>query len=90
MRYTIKNNVELKNNFTKIPNSVFNLSAAEFKLYAWILKHEDGYSFGKMFMIKGSGLRNVTVEKILPKLVKKGLIEIVNNDTITVTNDCQK
>lgn len=84
----------LKDNYTKIPNSAFYLSAAEFKLYCWLLKHDDGYKFGKMFMVNGTGLRNVTIEKTLVKLEKRGLIE-VNNGVIkvskmTVKNDNEK
>ena len=89
-KYKMNNKMDLKGKFTKIPNNAFYLSATEFKLYCWLLKHDDGYMFGKMFMVNGSGLRNITIEKILPKLIKKGLIKVVNNDIIIVTNDSQK
>ena len=94
MKYKIKNNVDLDNNYTKIPNSAFYLSATLFKVYCWLLKHEDGFEFGKMFMVRGTALRNVTIENTLPKLVKRKLISIDENNVITiiksVKNDCQK
>jgi hypothetical protein len=96
MRYIINNDVELENNYTKIPNSAFYLSAAEFKLYAWLLKHENNFEFGKMFMVRGTKMRNVTIENVLIKLVKKKLITIDDNiitilkvSKMTVKNDTE-
>lgn len=56
--------------FTIIPNKAFKLKATEFKLYCWLLKHEDNFQFGKMFMCRGTLLRNVAIEKSLILLVK--------------------
>jgi hypothetical protein len=86
MKLKISNKTDLKKDYTKIPNSAFYLSAAEFKLYAWLLKHEDDFEFGKMFMVRGTKMRNVTIEKILPKLIKKKLISIDENNTITIVS----
>ena len=83
MKYRIKREVsELSEHFTKIPNKLFNLPPTEFKLYCWLLKHEDGFQFGKTFMWRGTVMRNVTVEKTLLKLEKRGLIKTVKNDII--------
>jgi len=83
-KYKINNKTDLKKDYTKIPNSAFYLSAAEFKVYAWLLKHEDEFEFGKMFMVRGTKLRNITIEKVLPKLIKRKLINIDENNTITI------
>ena len=94
MKYTIRNEMKLVEKYTKIPNNAFYLPAAEFKLYCWLLKHDDGFTFGKMFMVRGTVMRNVTVENTLPKLVKRKLISIDDDGNIvilkSVKNDSQK
>ena len=89
MKYKIKKH-ELKCDTFSIPqknSGVFKLTGAEFKLYCWLLSHQDGFKFGKMFMVNGCGLRNVTIEKTLTKLINKNYIKISDNGLITIVNN---
>lgn len=96
MKITIKREEMTLEKYTKVPKDrkVWNLKPAAFKLYVWLLSHQDGYSFGKHFIKIGTGLHNKTVDASLNILVKQGFIQIRiddnSNDTYIIKSDYQK
>ena len=92
MKHTIKKEKQ-EGKFIRLPqreSGIFDLPLGAFKLYAWLISHDDGYTFSNYFIRKGTKMRYESIKNALKDLVKANRISITN-DTITIygsiTND---
>lgn len=61
-------------------SGIFNLPAPAFKIYVWLLSHENGFEFNRNFLDAGVKMHHITVTKNLKILEKCGVIKNVTSD----------
>lgn len=99
--YKIRRTDKTGSEFFKMPQrgtGVFKLAAAPYKIYGWLLSHDNDFTFKACYMYSGIGLHHRTITTNLSVLTKYNfikvygegrftIIEIVTFDNINVTFD---
>ena len=85
MDYTIKNEKPKSGTFIRVPDNInFKLNANAFRLFVWLLKHQDTFKMNEYFIRKGIGMDYRTFRKNILILEKFGYLTINSKPTISI------
>ena len=78
MKQTL-NKEKQEGNFVRLPQreyGMFKLPLGAFKLYAWLLSHDNGYAFSNYYMQQGTKMKYKAIKNALDYLENKKIITI--------------
>ena len=88
-KYEIKK-IPIIGNSYSVPqreSGIFDLPAPAFKIYVWLLSHQDGFKFNMKYLTQGVKMHHITVENNFNLLLENGIIKVSLLTLEIVTSD---